>query len=311
MLISVAIPCYKSSKTVSTVVAGIQNAFSKHLEYSYQIILVNDGSPDNGDTLRVIEALCSSDKRIVGVDLGRNYGQSAARMAALPFVKGDILVNIDDDGQHNPEDIFKLVQAVENGADLAYASFTGKKHTLFKRFTSWLNGEILRITLQKPKDIHTSSFVAMSRYMIDVLSNYRSPFISFLGIALQYTTRIVNIPIIHHERLSGHSGYTLGKLFHLFGDGLFSFSIAPLRLLILLSGGSFLASMVFFVVSIIMTCLNHSAFLFVILGCIFACCGFLQLGQALISEYLGRSCMIQNQLPQYSIRQVFNDNTAS
>ena len=154
MLVTVAIPCYKSAKTLPHVVADIQNQFSLHKEYEYQLVLVNDGSPDQDATFQTIETLCREDPRIVGVELSKNFGQAAAKMAALRYVQGDVLVYMDDDGQHDARGIFPLVQAVEAGADMAIAEFHGKKHTLFKRFTSWLNTEMLCLTLQKPKNIH-------------------------------------------------------------------------------------------------------------------------------------------------------------
>ena len=91
MLITIAIPCYKSSKSLPFVVEQIQTEFSRQTEHQYQIVLVND-SPDHHETRHTIEDLCAADKRIVGVELSRNFGQAAAKMAAIPFVEGDVLV---------------------------------------------------------------------------------------------------------------------------------------------------------------------------------------------------------------------------
>ena len=306
MVITVAIPCYKSAKTLPVVVEGIRKAFAERPAYSCQLILVNDGSPDDGATTAVIKEICEKDPSIIGIELGKNYGQSAARMAAFPYAEGDVLVYLDDDGQHDPNDLFKLVNAIENGMDLAYADFHGKKHTLFKRFTSWLNGEILSATIHKPKNIHTSSFVAFSSYLIKKFKEYRSPYISFIGFALQHTSRIVNVPITHHERMEGKSGYTLRKMFALFGDGLFSFSIVPLRLIGLVGFVSLAVSILFYIAAIIVACLHHPAGTLVVLGCAFLIGAALLFGEVLIGEYLGRNCMIQNQLPQYSVREVLN-----
>ena len=98
MLISIAIPCYNSSKTLPLVVEEIQQVFSIRPEYEYQILLVNDNSPDN--TYEVIGRLCAQDSNIIGIDLSKNYGQASAQMAAIQYAKGDIVVYMDDDGQH-------------------------------------------------------------------------------------------------------------------------------------------------------------------------------------------------------------------
>lgn len=100
MLISVAIPCYNSSKTLPLVVDEIRKSLSDKPEYDYEIVLVNDHSPDS--TFEVIRDLCKNDSKIVGVDLSKNYGQASAQMAAINYVKGDIVVFMDDDGQPPP-----------------------------------------------------------------------------------------------------------------------------------------------------------------------------------------------------------------
>ena len=306
MLITVAIPCYKSSHTLPVVVEKICEAFNQKPVYDYQIVLVNDGSPDQGLTRQTIRELCSENSRIVGVDLSRNFGQAAAKLAALPYVKGDILVYMDDDGQHEPHDLFKLVSAIEDGADVAIAKFYGKKHTLFKRAASWLNAELLHVAIRKPKDLVTSSLVAYNRFMIDRLKEYRSPFVSVLGYTLQFTSRIVNVPVEHHARMDGHSGYTLRKMFRLFTDGLFSFSTLPLHLLYGVSASMTVLGMVMLILFVVMTCLHREVSTVLLVGIILFTGGILSFGQALIGEYLGRIFLTQNQLPQYSVRQTWN-----
>ena len=100
MLISVAIPCYNSSKTLPVVVEEIKKVFAQNSKYDYEIVLVNDNSPDN--TFEVIQGLCKENPNIIGVDLSKNYGQSSAQMAAVNHMNGDIAVFMDDDGQHPP-----------------------------------------------------------------------------------------------------------------------------------------------------------------------------------------------------------------
>ena len=95
--VSVAIPCYKSARTIPTVVDELRATIGAREGFDYQIILVNDYP--NDETFDVISALCRDDPKIVGVNLSRNFGQSPAKMAALPFVTGDVLVYMDDDGE--------------------------------------------------------------------------------------------------------------------------------------------------------------------------------------------------------------------
>ena len=206
MIISVAIPCYNSSKTLKTLVNEIRDEFINNSNYDYQIILVNDNSPDV--TYSVIKELCEDDKKIVGVDLSKNYGQISAQMAAIRLIKGDVAVFMDDDGQHSPKDIFKLTAEIFSGNDLVFASFTKKKHNPFKRITSSINSKLLEATNRKPKGISISSFFAISKTAIISLHNYKSPFPSICGYLLQITNNISNIELVHHERIAGHSNYS-------------------------------------------------------------------------------------------------------
>ena len=121
MLISIAIPCYNSSKTLPLVVEEIQQVFSIRPEYEYQILLVNDNSPDN--TYEVIGRLCAQDSNIIGIDLSKNYGQASAQMAAIQYAKGDIVVYMDDDGQHPASEIFRLIEKIQEGYDLGICPF--------------------------------------------------------------------------------------------------------------------------------------------------------------------------------------------
>ena len=205
----------------------IQKVFYENSEYEYQIILVNDNSPDN--TYEVIGELCSQDPNITGIDLSKNYGQASAQMAAVQYADGEIVVFMDDDGQHPAAEIFRLIEKVREGYDLVYAHFAHKKHSCFKKFTSWLNAKVLEATNRKPKGIYISSYFALSKFAAKSLTNYHSPFPSIGGYLLQVTRKIANVEISHRKRISGASNYSMRKLLRLWIQGMTNFSIVPLR----------------------------------------------------------------------------------
>ena len=305
MLLTVAIPCYKSAKTLPTVVENIRSEFQRHSEYDYQIVLVNDGSAD--DTFAVITKLCAEDNKIVGVDLSKNYGQAAAKMAALPYVKGEILVYMDDDGQHDAQGIFELVRAIDNGADVAIARFQQKKHTAFKRITSKMNSEVMHLVLNKPKDLSTSSFVAYSSFVVARMKEYDNTFLSLLGFVMQYTQKIVNVDLTHHERIYGSSGYTLKKLFKLSADSIFGFSTVPIQLIGLLCMLSAVVGAACFLVGLVFLCVGKICFPWMLAGCLFIVCAVILLALAILGEYIGRMSLTLNGKPQYSVRSTIND----
>ena len=134
-LLSFVIPCYRSEQTIASVVDKIIETVTNDGRYDYEIICVNDCSPDN--TLDVLNRLADSNEKIIVLDLARNFGQHSAIMAGFNYVSGDIIVCLDDDGQTPPEECFKLIDKLNEGYDLVSAKYPKKKESLFRRFGSW------------------------------------------------------------------------------------------------------------------------------------------------------------------------------
>lgn len=306
MLISIIIPCYRSAATLPSVVAEIQQVFSERPEHDYQIILVNDCSPD--DTFGTICELCEQDKKIVGVNLSRNYGQDCARLAGLPFVKGECVISMDDDGQHPAAGIFVLVNKLVEGYDVVYAYFNHKKHSLFKKFTSKIYGKLMEAVGVQPKGIITSSFFAWSRFAVEELKKYHSPTPSAGPYLMKVSSRFANVNILHRERLAGESNYTLGRLVNMAITGLTNFTVVPLRVASIL--GMVLAVIGF--ISGIFVVLRKIIYPQIAMGytsimaVILLLGGIILIVQGLLGEYIGRVYMMLSDMPQYTIRESKN-----
>ena len=306
MTVSVAIPCYKSARTIVPVVDELRRVFAARPEYDYQIILVNDYPED--DTFDVIESICQQDRKVVGVNLSRNFGQTVAKMAALPYVKGEVLVYMDDDGQHPADQIFRLVEKVQEGYDVVYARFPHKRHSAFKRFTSWLNGKVLELNGTKPKGITLSSYYALGPTAIAALRRYRSPFPSMGGYLAHVARRYANVEMEHRDRLEGQSNYTLRKMLGLWLTGFTNFSTVPLRFAVVLgtlfAGVGFLAAVVVVIRKIldpsIAAGFTTSIALQLGIG------GMIMLLLGLCGEYIGRIYMTVSNMPQYEVRRTVN-----
>lgn len=306
MLISICIPCYRSTLTLEAVVLDIKREFQLHEEYECQVILVNDGSPDN--TFDVIKKLCREDKRIVGVNLSKNSGQAAARLAALPYADGEIIVYMDDDGQHPVSGIFELIGKLQEGYDVVYAKFTGRKHSGFKRVTSRLKKRIAEAAGTKPKGIDTSPFAAWSRTAVNAVKEYKSPFPSTGSYLRCITDKFANVEVEHRARIAGKSGYNFKKLFGLWLTGLTNFSIVPLRLASFC--GVFCATIGFFGgIAVIIRKLIYPAmaagYASTIVVILFIG-GMIMMMLGLIGEYIGRIYMILSNKPQYVINRTVN-----
>ena len=226
--VSFVIPCYNSSKTIGKVIEEIKETMKQLVKYEYEIVLVNDCSPDN--TFEVIECLCKENNNICGINLAKNFGQHGALMAGFHQVTGDILVCLDDDGQTPANEVGKLLEKIEAGDDVVYASYAHKKHSLFRNFGSWVNELMAQFLLGKPKELYVSSYFAARRFVVKEMLKYENAYPYVIGLVLRTTKKISNVPVNHREREVGQSGYTLAKLLGLWFNGFTAFSTKPLRI---------------------------------------------------------------------------------
>lgn len=302
MLISIAIPCYRSAKTLPNVIEEIQEVFAKQDKYEYEVILVNDGSSDN--TFEVIQAICASNDRITGVNLSQNFGQSSAKMAAIPYVHGDIMITMDDDGQHPAEGIFDLAEKIQEGYDMVYAYFPHKKHSLFKRVTSWLNSFLLSLTGAKESNLHISSFVAYSEFAIDMIKKSQSPVNALSSYVRRLTKRVANVEMLHRERMEGKSNYTIKRLFRLWRNSITSFSTQALSLAIYLGMFTAAAGFIYAVVIFIRKLLNPGMVLGYasVMIALLVLSGIIMVLLGILGEYLGKIFLIMVRLPNYLVR---------
>ena len=300
--VSFVIPCYRSALTIGNVVKEIQDTMQSLTQYSYEIILVNDCSPD--DTFAVIASLCKENENICGVDLAKNFGQHGALMAGFHQVTGDILVCLDDDGQTPADEVGKLLAEIENGQDVVYASYEHKKHSLFRNFGSWMNEKMAQFLLGKPKELFVSSYFAARRFIVDEMLRYENAYPYVIGLVLRSTKRIVNVPVQHREREIGTSGYTLGKLLGLWFNGFTAFSTKPLRIATF-SGSVFaLFGFAYGIYTIIKKFVNPAVPLGFssTMAAIMFIGGMLMIMLGLIGEYIGRMYICMNSAPQFVVR---------
>ena len=303
-LISYVIPCYRSEKTITDVVDEIRRTMETMPSYEYEIILVNDSSPDS--TFEVIKALASSDDKITAVDLARNFGQHAALMAGYSLSHGDIVISLDDDGQTPASEAGKLIKAIEDGNDVAYARYIHKQHSGFRNLGSKINERMTRIMLGKPKELYLSSYFAVKRFIVDEMLKYKNSYPYVIGLVLRSTGRIVNVDVEHRERTVGRSGYTFSKLLGLWMNGFTAFSIKPLRISTGIGAFSALVSLIYGIYTIIKKFVRPDVpvgFSALICAILFVG-GMLMLMLGLVGEYVGRTYMSVNEAPQYVIREI-------
>ncbi len=308
-LISFCIPCYRSEQTLEGVIREIEETMKSMDSYEYEIILVNDGSPDG--TWNTIRKITSErkDKNILGINLAKNFGQHAALMAALGVSKGDYVVCLDDDGQTPADEVGKLLAALDEGADVAYARYTHKQHNLFRNFGTAMNEWMAAVMLGKPKDLYVSSYFATRRFVVNEMIKYESSYPYVIGLVLRTTKNIVNVDVTHRKREVGQSGYTLAKLLGLWINGFTAFSIKPLRVATVTGASFAILGFIYGIYTIIKKFVlpdvpvGFSA----LMSAVIFIGGMLMLMLGMIGEYLGRLYISQNKNPQYVIRETTRD----
>ena len=307
--ISFVIPCYGSEKTIEPVIEEIERFVKQRSEYDYEIICVNDTSPDN--VLGVLKKLAVSNKHLKVVDLARNFGKHSAVMAGFSIVKGDYIVCLDDDGQCPMDRLWDLLDPVISGGyDYSMAKYDKKKQSGFKNFGSAMNSLMSVILIDKPKEMNFSNFKAMKRFVVDEMVKYNNPYPYLEGLTLRTTRNIITVPMEERERLAGEGHFTLKKSISLWMNGFTAFSVKPLRIATFFGTLTAILGFLFGLYVIIrkivhpQVAMGYSSTMAVILfiG------GMIMLMLGLIGEYIGRVYISLNNSPQFVIREIIGDD---
>ena len=303
--ISFVIPCYNSTKTIGTVVEEIKKVMQGEMKkYDYEIVLVNDGSPD-GTTFNAILEIVRKEKHIKGINLARNFGQPSAVMAALNHATGDYVVCGDDDGQTPFNELPKLFEKIEEGYDLVEAKYAVReKRSLFRRLGTLMNEGMATWLISKPKGLELTTYWVVKRFVVNQMIEYPNSYPYLGGLMLRSTQNACNVNVTHRKRLVGKSGYNIRKMIELWLNGFTSFSVKPLRLMskigIVVSCLGFLYGIAIIIFKIFDPTISagYSSIMAVNLFMF----GVLFFFMGLIGEYVGRIYISLNKAPQFVVK---------
>ena len=309
---SVIIPCYKSSHTIREVVELTAAKLEELGRTPFEFVLVDDFSPDEGETISNLKALADEHDYVKVVELAKNSGQHNAVMAGLNYAEGDVLIAMDDDMQTHPSQLPKLFDAFDQGYDIVYGYYPEKHHGAFRNFGSWVNYTSVRILIGKPKELKTSSFWIIKRFVRDYVVQYKSHYTHLQGLFLRTTRNIASVPVEHFERAYGQSGYTFNKLISLWSN-IMGYSIVPLRIATRLGVTLSFLSIIAAVVVIIKKLMHPNmavGWASTIVTIIFFS-GLILLFMGLIGEYIGRMYQNLSNDPQFVVRDVYTGKNKS
>ena len=306
-LISFLIPCYASEGSVGLVIDEIRQVVAQKPDFDYQVVAVNDCSPDN--VLDVLRKIAAQDPKVAVIDLAKNGGRHNALMCGCHYAKGDYIVFIDDDQQCPADRLWDLIDPLEYGNyDVAIARYPKKTQSRFKNFGSWVNDRVATWLLGKDPSLKFSNFSVMKKFVKDEVVKYTNPYPYLSGLMLRATRRVINVDMEERVRTIGVGHYSFRKSFSLWMNSFTAFSVKPLRLATGIGVlWAFLGSLLG-LRTIIRKLLNPAiplGYSSTMAALLFST-GMLMFMLGLIGEYIGRIYISLNNSPQFVIRDTIN-----
>lgn len=297
---SIVIPVYCSARILPELHQRL-SAVMRSLEGTYEIIFVDDCGRDN--SWSVLQELAMLDPAVTVIQLMRNSGQSNATLCGLAHAHGRIIITMDDDLQHPPEEIPALIKALGVDVDVVMGAPREKRHNWFRRLGSNVMHNINCYLLGKDRSLRFTSFRLMRRAVVDGLLTMRTLSPALGPMINSVTRRIVNATVLHAPRKEGVSGYTFARLFAQTMSNLIGYSMLPLRLLAIVGAAGIVLSLAFAIVLVlhylgggVIPGWTSTALLLVMLS------GFNFFAFAILGEYVLRILQRVNATPQYFVR---------
>jgi len=225
--ISVVIPVYNSEMILPALIKRLEPVLAS-LAGDFEVVLVNDGSRDQ--SWKVIQELSLARPWLHGINLMRNYGQHNALLCGIRAARWETLITMDDDLQHPPEEIPKLLAKMTEGFEVVYGYPEQEQHGWLRDIASGLTKLALQRSMGAETARHVSAFRAFRTQARDAFADYHSPFISIDVVLTWATTRFAALQVRHDPRYAGVSNYTFGMLFRHAMNMMTGFSILPLQL---------------------------------------------------------------------------------
>ena len=308
-MLSIAIPLYNEEAVLPELLGRVCKVIDELPGGPHQLVCVDDGSTDR--THEIISEAASADSRIVAVSFSRNFGHQAAFSAALDHSTGDVVALMDGDLQDPPEELPKMIAKLAEGFDVVHAVRVKRKEGLLLRTCYWLFYTLISklADIQLPRD--SGDFCVMTRRVANEIISTPERHRYLRGLRAWVGFKQTGLTIERHERFAGTSKYSWSALFGLAFDGIFSFSVVPLRMATALGGVTILFSILFGVYSLyVRIILNESppGFTALILALSFFA-GVQLIFLGIIGEYVGRIYQQVKGRPVYVVRDILNEPT--
>jgi len=306
--LSIVVPVYRGATTIGRLVEALSDL---RPEGGLEIILVNDGSPDDsGDVCRRIAA--TARVPVTYLEHARNFGEHNAVMTGLRHARGAFIINMDDDLQNPPEEVVRLYDHCRlHDWDVVYTRYAKKEHEGWRNLGSRFANRVADTLLDKPPGLYLSSFRCISSLVAREVTKYDGPYPYIDGLIMQVTQRIGTLEVAHSARGEGKSNYNLRRLVRLWLNLATNFSVLPLRLAIFAGAGmavlGFIAAVMVVLEAIFVDTPSGWASTMTMMLLI-AGVQFMILG--VLGEYVGRAFLSANGKPQGVVREAIGPGAA-
>ena len=307
--VSLAIPVYNEEAIVPDLIRRTAAVLDNLPGGPHEIVFVNDGSSDR--TLELLEQAAEKDARIVVVALSRNFGHQTALGAALDQVSGDVVVMLDGDLQDPPEAVPTLLEWYRQGYDVVYVRRTNRKESWWLRACYYIFYRLLAALSSVQLPLDAGDFGLMSRRVVEEIRRMPEQHRYLRGLRTWVGFRQIGVPMERSARQAGRTKYSPLKLLKLASDGIFAFSIMPLRAAAVLGAGAVGLSFLFALYSVYARFWLHSPQGFtaeILVMTFFFGVNLFFLG--IIGEYVGRVYEESKGRPHYVVLKIVrrNDN---
>ena len=306
--ISIVIPSFNEEGNIKIIVKALNEVMQK-LNYSYELIFVDDGSSDK--TLSILQEISAIDSNLFFIELSRNFGHQNALKAGLDLASGDCIITMDGDMQHPPEMIPQLIEKWEEGYDIVYTRrLEDKKLPAFKKITSKYFYKFINYISEIKIEEGTADFRLMDKKVSTVFFAFSENELFIRGLVNWVGFNQFAIDYKPADRFSGNSKYTVKKMMQFALKGITSFSIRPLYLSIFLGISLFLLSLLFYTLYVFYSIYyghvisGWASVIFTIV--LFGGLNLIVLG--IIGVYVGKLFMQSKQRPNYLIRDTNLEN---
>jgi undecaprenyl-phosphate 4-deoxy-4-formamido-L-arabinose transferase len=306
--VSIVIPVFNESANLQTLWTRLEPVVSG-LGRDCEVIFVDDGSRD--DSLNILRGFAARDTRVRVVELARNFGQHSALLAGFRICRGDIVVTLDADLQNPPEEIPRLIDAIDAGNDVVGGWREERQDRAYRRMASRLQNRLTSIIVGVPMHDYGCMLRAYRRHIIETVVECDEKAAFVPALANTFAKRVAEIPVAHAERAGGESKYNLFSLAHLSLNLITGFSMLPMRVLSLTGMGIFLFDAIFAVLLFAHRMIygpQQEGALWTLFAILFLFVGLMFLALGLIGEYIGRIYIEVRRRPNYIVRAVHGEN---